>query len=70
VRAADSVVIGLDGGILVRPQHSHHVGLNRQLKQIVIMASVAAYGLAVSLEQLYPAVDSKHFLNKRPPEVQ
>jgi len=68
--AADAVVVRLDGGVFGRLEHSHDFRLSSQLKQIVVVPGVASKRLPVAFEQFDFAVNGKHLLHERSPEVQ
>jgi hypothetical protein len=68
--AADFVAVGLGGAVLLGSQHGQHVELSRQLEQVVIVSRVTANRLPVTLQQFHLSVDSEHFLDERPPEMQ
>src|ERR1017187_7670873 len=68
--AADLVVIRLDSRVLGGIQHSGHLILCRELKQVVVVPRVGAERLSVALEQFNLAVNGEQFLDERPPEVE
>jgi hypothetical protein len=70
MRAADLVVIRLDGVVLGGLQHGEDFRLCCQLEEVIIMPGVSSEPLSVAFEQLYLTVDSKHLFDEGSPEVE
>jgi hypothetical protein len=70
MRAADPVVICLEGCVFIGFKHGDDLWLNGKLKQVVTVPCVGSNRLAIAFQQLHFGMDGEHLLDERTPEMQ